>query len=109
MPRRLILALSVFTLASWGTPAVAQRLVGPVASHNSVPPMFQSSQPSTGHRAAWAVAGALVGAMAGGALGLITGGDRTASASNRRRMNTFLISGATIGAIYGWFKLAGEH
>jgi hypothetical protein len=47
--------------------------------------------------------------MIGGMVGAVTQGDRTASSSSRRRMDTFLISGAAIGGIYGWVKLARDH
>ena len=109
MIHRLPLVLSVL-IAVVGAPSVAwgQRLAGS-AWRPRLAQVFQPSKPSTLHRAEWAVAGALVGGMIGGMFGAVTQGDRTASSSNRRRMNTFLISGAAIGGIYGWVKLARDH
>ena len=110
MIHRLPLVLSVL-IAVVGAPSVAwgQRLAGSAWSPRLALQVFQASKPSTLHRAQWAVAGALVGAMIGGMVGAVTQGDRTASSSSRRRMDTFLISGAALGGIYGWVKLARDH
>ena len=62
------------------------------------------SRRCTLERVQWSVAGLLVGAMAGGALAVLTHPDGLSNRGQRDTFNLMIGAGAVVGGVYLWFK-----